>query len=269
MNTISSKITGNKILRWLTLVIGLFVVPVGCQVASHFSSSASDAPWHSLRKDSSGQAPDPNTSEAIVQVYSARAARWRGAIGVHTWMAVKKANEQHFTRIEVMGFGVYRGGSAVRIRRGLADGWWYGNRPYLLRDLRGGEEVDKVVDRLLEAAGNYPYKHTYKIWPGPNSNTFIAWLGRQAPELQLELPSTAIGKDYLPAWRWLAQTPSGTGVQLSIAGLGGVLIGIEEGLELNLLGLTAGIDLLPPAIKLPGIGRIGWPDNKQWQSQSD
>ncbi|WP_295506964.1 hypothetical protein [Accumulibacter sp.] len=34
-------------------------------------------------------------------------------------------------------------------------------------------------------------------------------------------------------------------------------IAAEEGVELNLLGLSAGIDLSPPAIKLPGLGRLG------------
>ena len=254
-------------MRWLAFFIGLFILPLGCQVAAHFGNSDIHAPWSSLRRDSSGQAPDPSVNQAVVQVYSARAARWRGAFGVHTWIAVKKANEQHFTRIEVMGWTVRTGGKAVRVKQGLADGWWYGNRPYLLRDLRGEEEVDALVDRLLTAANSYPFDNIYNVWPGPNSNTFIAWLARQAPELQLELPSTAIGKDYLPAGHWLASSPSGTGGLVSIGGLGGVLIGREEGLEVNILGLTVGIDLMPFAIKLPGIGRIGWPDGQRWQSQ--
>ena len=38
----------------------------------------------------------------------------------------------------------------------------------------------------------------------------------------------------------------------------GVLAGVEEGIELNILGLVFGIDPLGPAIKLPGIGRIGF-----------
>ena len=37
----------------------------------------------------------------------------------------------------------------------------------------------------------------------------------------------------------------------------GVLAARQEGLELNLLGLSFGIDFLRPAIKLPGIGRLG------------
>ncbi|GGY08262.1 hypothetical protein GCM10007160_39610 [Litchfieldella qijiaojingensis] len=39
----------------------------------------------------------------------------------------------------------------------------------------------------------------------------------------------------------------------------GVLLAAEEGLEVNVLGLSLGIDLIRPALKLPGIGRVGMP----------
>jgi hypothetical protein len=54
--------------------------------------------------------------------------------------------------------------------------------------------------------------------------------------------------------------PSGTGIQLSLLGLAGVLVGWEEGVEVNLLGLTFGLDWNRPALKLPGLGRLGAPD---------
>ena len=38
-----------------------------------------------------------------------------------------------------------------------------------------------------------------------------------------------------------------------------MLVAIEEGLELNLLGLTFGVDVKDLALKLPLAGRIGWP----------
>ena len=34
--------------------------------------------------------------------------------------------------------------------------------------------------------------------------------------------------------------------------------GWVEGVEVNLLGLVAGLDLRHPAVKLPGFGRIGF-----------
>ena len=106
----------------------------------------------------------------------------------------------------------------------------------------------------------YPHNSRYNVWPGPNSNTFIAHLARKVPELALELPPTAIGKDYLPEGGFFHKPPSGSGLQLSLGGLFGLMLAPEEGIELNLLGLTAGIDFSPPAIKLPGVGRVGYAD---------
>ena len=109
------------------------------------------------------------------------------------------------------------------------------------------------------AAQSYPYATSYSVWPGPNSNTFIAHLARGIPELELTLPSTAIGKDYLPVGQLFARTPSGTGEQLSLSGVLGLAAARDEGLEVNLFGLVVGVDLRHPGIKLPGIG--SWPGN--------
>jgi len=248
------------LLRVSLIIVGLFFLPVGCMVAVHYSGADTDLSWWQLRRDSSMQAPDPTIEEAIIQVYAARAARWRGAFGVHTWIATKRVHEQAYTRMEVNGYAVYWGGNAVRVRRGSPDAYWYGNAPTLLRELRGGAAVDAMIDRLEAAAENYRYDRTYRVWPGPNSNTFIAHLARQVPELKLDLPPNAIGKDFLPDGGVVALTPSGTGAQLSLGGYAGIMLAAEEGLEINVLGLTAGLDAWPPAIKLPGVGRIGFGD---------
>ncbi len=79
---------------------------------------------------------------------------------------------------------------------------------------------------------------------------------REVPELRADLPPTAIGKDYLGA-SIFAAAPSGSGVQVSVAGVLGVTASSVEGLELNLLGLTFGLDPWPPALKLPLVGRVG------------
>ena len=76
------------------------------------------------------------------------------------------------------------------------------------------------------------------------------------PELRADLPPTAIGKDYLGA-SVLGSAPSGSGLQLSLAGLFAVTASSVEGLELNLFGLTFGVDPWPPALKLPVAGRLG------------
>src|SRR5205085_1228908 len=99
---------------------------------------------------------------------------------------------------------------------------------------------------------------SYRAWPGPNSNTFLAHIARQVPELRLDLPSNAVGKDFLPGGALFAAAPSGSGFQLSLYGLAGILVAAKEGFELNLLGLNIGIDAAAPAVKLPALGRLGF-----------
>ena len=80
-------------------------------------------------------------------------------------------------------------------------------------------------------------------------------IGREVPELGLNLPSNAVGKDFLPGSALFASAPSGSGFQVSLYGLAGVLFAVDEGFELNVLGLN--IDAAVPALKLPAIGRLG------------
>jgi len=85
----------------------------------------------------------------------------------------------------------------------------------------------------------------------------VAYIARAVPELRVDLPPTAIGKDFLPNGSLADTTPSGTGVQLSLFGLGGLAVGWEEGIEINLLTLNFGLELKSPALKLPLVGRLG------------
>jgi hypothetical protein len=214
--------------------------------------------WRSASRAPVGLAPDPKTtSEPVVQVYGARAVRWRGYFGVHTWVAVKPRAADAFTVYEVNGWRLRRTGSAVSVDDRPPDSRWFGNRPQLLADLRG-DGVDEIIGRIEAAVASYPYANTYRVWPGPNSNTFVAHVLRAAPELRADLPATAIGKDYLDPW-FVARSPSGTGMQLNVYGLVGALAGVEEGVEVSVLGATFGVDPLDLSLKLPLAGRLGWP----------
>jgi hypothetical protein len=252
-----------RIARRVALTFGavtlVYFVPVGASYLIHTYGEAQASDWRTARRDSAGVAPEVRRDEAGIQAWCARAFRWRGAFGVHCWLAAKPTDSETWTRFEVMGWQVMRGGQAVRVGPGIPDGYWYGARPSLVRELRGGTEVDGMIKRLHEASRNYPHNDEYRIWPGPNSNTYIAYLGRALPELSLDLPPTAIGKDYLPEGGVIARAPSGSGMQVSVGGVLGMIIAPQEGIEVNVLGLSAGIDLWPPALKLPGIGRVGLP----------
>ncbi len=127
----------------------------------------------------------------------------------------------------------------------------------MLADIRG-ERATQLIPKIVTATLTYPYQYSYTLWPGPNSNTFIAHVAREVPELGLELPTTAIGKDYLSNGSFVDRAPSGTGWQLSFFGVAGITLAREEGLELNLMSANFGIDPLDFAIKLPGIGRLGF-----------
>ena len=242
---------GRSLWSWI-LLVGLALIAAIAGLARH-----SMADWRTASRDSVGIAPDPVThSEAIVQVYAARAYSWRGAFGVHTWFAVKPTDALEFTVYEVIGWRVYHGYPAVSISNRPADGRWFDSIPRIIADVRG-EGVDDIIKRIDHAAKSYPYMDEYRVWPGPNSNTFTAHVARAVPDLKLDLPPTAIGKDYLPNGDLMARAPSGTGYQFSLFGLLGILAGKEEGLEINLLGLTFGIDPWAPALKLPMAGRLG------------
>jgi len=219
--------------------------------------------WRFASTAPMGYAPSPTEYEpAVVQAYAARAVRWRGKFAVHCWIAYKPAGASQYHRYEVTGFSIRRGGT-TSIRETTTttpDQRWYGAEPILLQDIRGAE-AEKIIAELPAAIAGYPYADTYRIWPGPNSNTFIAHIAREVPELNLALPGNAIGKDFT-GWNVLASAPSGTGFQISLGGLFGVMLAGKEGFEVNLLGLVFGADPFDLAITLPSLGRF--PASGDW-----
>lgn len=233
----------------------LFIVPLAFSIAR---GMAYDGSWRDAPRHSAGLAPDPTkTPEAIVQIYTARAFSWRGYVATHPWIIVKRAGAQSFTRYEVMGWG---GGPSLKVNAALPDGYWFGAEPSIMADYRG-PGIDRLIDRIEAAIASYPFKDQYRSWPGPNSNTFLAHIAREVPELRLDIPANAIGKDYRAWDAPVAMAPSGTGVQLSLLGVAGLTLGLEEGIEVNVLGLNLGVDFLRPALRVPGLGRLGFPED--------
>lgn len=218
--------------------------------------------WRTANRNSAGISPKPEAvKEAVVEVYTARTYNWRRYFAVHSWIAVKEKDAKEYTTYQVIGFYLRRFGRVVDIKKDLPDRYWYAAKPELLQELRG-EEAERAIPKIKEAANRYPYANKYFPWPGPNSNTFISHIIREVPELTVELPPTAIGKDFLGYDTYVAKPESGNGWQFSLWGLLGVTVGKAEGIEFNLLGLNFGIDFYRPALKLPLIGRIGLKDKE-------
>jgi hypothetical protein len=240
---------------WL---IAMFVLLIaGPLLTLAFGKVSLRGDWSTATHRPAGFAPDPaQHAEAVVQVYAGRTFGWRGAFSVHTWLAAKPKDATRYTRYEVIGWYARMGRSAISVSSMRpADAEWFGAAPELVRDLRGAD-AETVIAKLDAATAAYPYASRYSAWPGPNSNTFIAHLGREIPELRLAMPSNAVGKDYVPLVQALERAPSGTGYQVSLYGLLGALAALDEGIELNVLGMVVGLDVRNPALKLPGIGRV-------------
>lgn len=222
--------------------------------------SCSHTDWRSADNSSAGIAPLPeHEPEALVHVYGARAINWRGYFSLHCWIAVKEKNADHFVTYHVMGFRLNRTGTTVVIQKDIPDRKWYGAMPQLIQEIKG-VAAENAIPRIKELVENYPNAKTYRAWPGPNSNTFISYILRHTPELGVELPSNAIGKDWLDDGDLIGFSETKTGAQVSAYGLLGLTVGLADGVELNLLGLNFGLDFWTPALKLPLIGRIGFKD---------
>ncbi len=193
-------------------------------------------------------------SEPVVQVWGARSRGPKGVFGVHTWVAVKPEGAAEYTIYEVVGWRLRWSESALVVRTRAPDSWF--GAPGELYAEKRGPGVEELIRRIDKAAHEYPFASTYSVWPGPNSNTFTAWIARAVPELETDLPATAIGKDYIGS-DMISSAPSGRGFQFSLRGLFAVAASGVDGLELNLLGLNFGVSA--SGIKLPLVGRIGAP----------
>jgi hypothetical protein len=157
-------------------------------------STGSD--WRTASRESAGIAPNPAlTEEAVLHVYGADTWGWRGWFAIHTWIAAKRSDESEYTIYDVVGWRGYSGSPVLGIYQGVPDRYWYGARPRLLKEHRGAG-ADQLIDAIDKAARAYPWPDTYRAFPGPNSNTFTAWIGAQVPEIGLELPFSAIGSGY-------------------------------------------------------------------------
>ncbi len=227
-----------------------------------FPSAVQAQDWRTASREPVGWAPLPSAYDgAVVQVYSAPAVRWRGKFADHTWIAIKPKGAAYYTRYEVMGFYLRRNSSAIRVSETeTPDQRWYGSEPKLLRDLRG-PEAEAVVAAVPKAVESYPYPNTYVVWPGPNSNTFIAHIAREIPDLRLTMPGNAIGKDFT-GWKFITTSPSGTGLQISLGGALGLMLAADEGLEINVLGLVIGANPRNMSLTLPSVGRF--PGTTDW-----
>jgi hypothetical protein len=236
-------------------IFAVFLLPLAIHAAFYAGkdrpASFRDADWSSV-----GMLPVANADrDARLLVFTGRTGRWKGIFAVHSWVVFKPEGADAWSRYDVVGWG-----QPLRSNGWAPDGRWFGDAPRVLVDVHGDEAI-ALIPKVEAAIAAYGYSNfgDYRMWPGPNSNTFTATVLRAVPELRTTLPANAVGKDFRP-YPYVGLTDSGTGVEASLWGLLGVKFGWVEGVEVNFLGLVAGLDLRHPGIKLPGFGRVGMDD---------
>lgn len=242
----------NRLSLIMLVVFALFIAPILARAAL-YAMGNDPRSWRDADWSSTGSLPPASQFEpARLVVFTGTTGGWKGVFSVHSWVVFKEANARNWTRYDVVGWGI-----PVRTNGWPADGRWYGNLPVAIADV-SGPEAAKLIPKVEAAVRDYRFAQAgdYRIWPGPNSNSFTAAVLRAIPELDAVLPPNAVGRDFRDGF-YAGRTDSGTGFELNLNGYAGIKLGWTEGVEVNLLGLVVGLDLRHPGVKLPGFGRIG------------
>ena len=238
-------------LKLASLAFGLiFLAPLAAS-AARFALSDAPRDWWSADRSSAGLlGPASHTPQAALRVLSARVVSWRGVFATHSWLVTKEAGAPRWTRYDYTAWG-----APIRVDGFAPDGKWFGATPEIVF-AADGEAAARAIPKIVAAIAAYPHRRVgdYRVFPGPNSNTFVAAALAAAPELGARLPATAIGRDYPHDGRWFIVTRDG--LSLRLGGVFGGSLG-RRGVELTLFGATAALDWRRPAVELPGLGRIG------------
>ncbi|GGE24145.1 hypothetical protein GCM10011390_49460 [Aureimonas endophytica] len=236
------------------LLLGLvYLLPAALAVAlwtaGNHPASWRDADWTSARLLPAPQAD----REAALYVFAARTGGLKGALSEHSWIVVKEKGGAAYERWDKVGWGM-----PIRRNAYPPDGRWYSNPPRLVLE-RHGPAAEAVLPAVREALASYPYAMAggYHIFPGPNSNTFVEYVLRHVPGLRTALPPVAVGRDYPSDGRLAVFDRDRGDLRLSLFGFAGLSLGRTAGVEINLLGLVAGLDPWRLAVKVPAFGTFG------------
>ena len=202
-----------------------------------------------------GMVPDTD----VVQLRHATLPSLARAVAVHYWFAAFSPGQGKWSRWEVWQKPAVVPTSWGHVHKDLMhpDSGVGGGDYRIDREWRGKDARDIMA--ILNRPDDYPYRDRYRAWPGPNSNTYAAWVLRRAGA-RVDLHPKAVGKDYC-GLIGASLSPTRTGVQAD-SPLLGLKVGLDDGVEVHILGGTIGLDLRPPALKTP-FGRLGFPESSR------
>lgn len=234
--------------RTLLLLAVVFILP-GLLHLAVWASGDRPRSWHQADWSSSGILPAPELNDAAAYVLTARTGGLKGALATHSWIVLKKPGRMEYDRYDVVGWG-----KPVRKNAYPADGRWYSNDPrvhYKISGIDARARIGKIEAAI--AAYRWRKRGDYILWPGPNSNTFVASILNAVPGFDTAMPATAVGRDFPVDGKWLSTTKNGAW-RATLAGYAGIVIGRNEGLEINFLGLVVGINPANWEVKIPAFG---------------
>lgn len=239
--------------RTMLVLFLVFILPALAS-AGWWIAQKPELSWRNADWGATGLLGSPGAEgDAAVHILSARTGGLKGAFATHSWIVIKRPGSTSYERYDKVGWGM-----PIRKNGFAPDGKWYSNDPEIVTSIRGAEAA-QLIAKVDAAIDTYPHagRGGYRLWPGPNSNSFVAHVLREVPELDAALPPNAVGRDYLSGGRWFLIEPDGKDIHLTLFGLAGVSAGLRSGFEVHFIGLVAGFDFRNPAIKIPAFGRVG------------
>ncbi len=234
----------------------LFILPALLTLA-WWALQERPASWRAADWSASGVLPAAQADrDAAVYLMAARTGGMKGAFAVHSWIVFKAAGASGYERYDKVGWG-----QPVRRNSYPADGRWYSNAPEIVHAVHG-DEAARLIPKFEKAIASYPYaaRGNYRLWPGPNSNSFVAHLLREVPEFGAVMPPNATGRDFAPGFAALDWSADGRDLHFTLGGVFGISAGAASGFEMHFAGLVAGVDFARPALKIPAFGTVPlWP----------
>ena len=143
---------------------------------------------------------EPHTpAECVVQLRCAPLPYLFGAIADHYWFVLFDEVSGACRRWEVWHVKNAGGHSVGHVHCNLLhpDADVGGGPTRIEAEWRG--LAASALREVLERPENYPHRQRYHYWPGPNSNTFAAWVLREAG-IDYRLHWRAIGSHFGRSW---------------------------------------------------------------------
>jgi Protein of unknown function (DUF3750) len=197
-------------------------------------------------------APSVLPSTYVVQLRYATLPHVLRAFAVHYWFVMFDPASRQWHRWEVWQSKDAGGKSIGHVHCDLRHpDCGVGGGAYRLAAEWNGSPA-RAICSVLNNARDYPHRDRYRVWPGPNSNTFVAWVLREAA-LHHSFDPRAIGKDYVGLFG-VGRSARPPGAQLETPLLG-VKFSLHDGVEVHWLCLTWGLRWSPLAIDTP-FGRV-------------